>query len=175
MSNETVQSDQGKLPLWIVVLFISALVLMISVFGLSTYQQSQVEIPSQAEQTLLQLQEEQLLRNTDLINTNWLRTLNPLVKNVQGRLLWSSEEQLGIVTFNNLSKLAANQQYRLTIYDLDIKKNDGVTALLFKQKVSGRFEKSFKPDVEIKTPLKFELVLEEEGVDFGLPLLLAQP
>ena len=175
MSDETIQSDEGKLPIWIVVLFISTLIIMVSVFGLSAYKKNQVEVPTELEKTALQMQEESLLTQADLINTNWLRTLNPLVKNVQGRLLWSSDKQLGIVSFNNLPKLKSNQYYHLTIYDLDIKENNGVTALRFNQKAFGIFERSFKPATFIKTPFKFELVLEEDGVEFGQPLLLAQP
>ena len=173
--------DKSKLPLWLIVLFSSILILALSFLGLSFYQKSQLNSPlthiEQLERTELEHLKESILEQSDTIDTNWLRTLNPMVKHVRGRLLWSSTKQQGVVEFINLPLLKNNQQYRLWVYDLEANNSKPTTAAVFKtiDIVSGIFSQSFQPKITIKTPLKFELVLEEGDVEGVQPLLLAQP
>ena len=175
MNNEVITVEKRNLPLWLVVLFVSALIVMLSSFGLSAYKKSQIVLPTQSQQAHLDKLKQTLLSQPDIIDTNWLHTLNPLIKNVEGRLLWSTALQKGMVSFNNLPKIKKNQRFHLYVYDLHDPSNQAVSALLIKQNYTGRFEDSFEPETKISAPLKFELVLEEQGSDTSLPLLLAQP
>jgi hypothetical protein len=180
-SSTTHAENKNKLPLWLIILFICLLVFTLSYLALSFYQKSKQSTPlsaiEQMERTELENLKESILEQNDTIDTNWLRTLNPLVKNVQGRLLWSSAKQQGVVEFINLPLLKNNQQYRLWVYDLEANESKPITAAVFKSidVISGIFASSFQPKFMVKTPLKFELVLEEGGSEVVLPLLLAQP
>ena len=182
MDSSTANNEnENKLPLWLIILFSSVLIIALSYLGLSFYQKSQTATPlthiEQLERTELEHLKESILEQNDTIDTNWLRTLNPMVKHVQGRLLWSSTKQQGVVEFINLPRLKNSQQYRLWVYDLEANDSKPITAAVFKSIdiFSGIFSQAFQPKVHVKTPLKFELVLEEGGIDGVLPLLLAQP
>lgn len=179
--NSSTAKNENKLPLWLIILFFSVLILTSSYFFLNYYQSvHQASIPSEMEQrerTELESLKISILEQADTIDTNWLRTLNPIVKNVQGRLLWSSGLQKGVVEYINLPAIKNNQQYRLWVYDLYANDSKPITAAVFKSvdDSSSIFSHSFFPSVAVKSPLKFELILEEGGVDTPQPLLLAQP
>lgn len=167
--------EKRNLPLWLVVLLLSTLIVLLSSLGLSAYKKMQLQLPSPTQQAELDSLKQKLLQQPDVIDTNWLHTLNPLIKGVEGRLLWSTTLQKGMVSFNNLPKINNNQQFQLIIYDLNDPSNKPVSALTIQQDYTGRYEHDFVPQRRIKSPLKFELVLEEKGSDSTLPLLLAQP
>lgn len=177
MSTSEQNTKTGKIPLWFIVLFSTVLVFTLSSAGVFVFNQTQANPEFKEQQSKLESQKQLILLQTDVINTNWLRTLNPLVKEVQGRLIWSSKLQQGIMEFSKLPELGENQQYRLWIYDLLAKNTKPVSAAVFKYKgVSSEiFLRSFKTETTIKSPFKFELVLEKEGEVGGQPLLLAQP
>ncbi len=175
MNNDVMTIEKRNLPLWLVVLLVSTLIVVLSSLGLSAYKKIQLELPSPTQQAELDSLKQKLLQQSDVIDTNWLHTLNPLIKDVEGRLLWSTALQKGMVSFNNLPKINKNQRFHLIVYDLDDPSNKPVSALTIKQDYTGRFEQSFEPEKRINSPLKFELVLEEKGSDSSLPLLLAQP
>lgn len=168
------ETSQGKIPLWVFIVFFSFLLVALSSFGLSKYQQRQEKEFNQAQQTKIENLKQSILQQDDVINTNWFRTLNPLVKDVQGSLLWSSAEQQGIIEILRLPPLNEKQQYHLWIYDLNSNNNKPISAIIFKPK-RHQLTIPFKPESFVHSPFKFELVLEEEGVQEGLSLLLAQP
>jgi len=164
----------GKIPLWIYVIFFSTLLIAISSFGISQYQQRQTQASNQMQRTKVEELQQSLLTQDDVINTNWLHTLNPLVKNVKGNVLWSSKEQHGIIKLYNLPSLREKQKYHLWIYDLDAKNSGPISALIFNPKFENLII-PFRPEKHVTTPFKFEIMLEEEGVKDNLSLLLAQP
>jgi hypothetical protein len=177
MSTQNQNNYLRRFPLWVIVLVSALLVILLSSASVIAYKKSQSDPQFTEEQTGLESRKQKILQQADVININWLRTLNPLVKKVQGRLIWSNTLQQGMMEFSNLPKLSAKQRYRLWIYDLvgDISKP--ITAITFKQttNISHDYLISFNTKTPITSPLKFELTLEEEGKENGLPLLLAQP
>jgi hypothetical protein len=171
---QTTETPHGKIPLWIYVVFFSTLFIALSSFGISKYQQLQANKLSQTQRTNVEDLKQSLLQQDDVISTNWLHTLNPLVQDVRGSLLWSSTLQQGILRLYNLPSLDDNQQYHLWIYDLDAKNSAPISALTFKPKFENLII-PFKTKSEVVAPFKFELMLDDEGVEGGLSLLFAQP
>jgi len=156
------------------------LFLSLSTFGIFAFKQKQGELQQNSvKQGQFEILKQQILQQEDTIDTNWLHTLNPLVKKVRGRLLWSSAKQQGIMEFSDLPKLAKNQQFRLWIYDLNSRSSKPVSAIVAKNSQFKHKSKNllvpFTAGSVIKSPFKFELTLEEKGVEGGQPLLLAQP
>lgn len=174
VTNTTIGTSHGKIPLWVYVVFISILLVVLSSFGISKYQQLQAQKSSQAQHTNVEELQQSLLTQNDVINTNWLHTLNPLVKDVRGSVLWSSKKQHGIIKLYNLPKLDKNQQYHLWMYDLNAKNSTPISALKFRPEFKNLII-PFTPKSIVGVPFKFEIVLEEEGIVGGLSLLLAQP
>jgi len=178
MSTQNSDINARRFPLWVIVLISALLIISLSSASVFVYKQSSKNNPDfKAKQSGLETRKQLILLQPDVIDINWLRTLNPLVKNVQGRLIWSSDMQQGVMEFNQLPSLAKNQRYRLWIYDLvgDITKP--ISAIVFKHSgnASDNYLISFDTEESITSPFKFELVLEEDGKENGLPLLLAQP
>ena len=174
VTNATIETPHGKIPLWTYIVFISILLVVVSSFGISKYQQLQAQKSSQAQHTNVEELQQSLLTQDDVINTNWLHTLNPLVKDVRGSVLWSSKKQRGIIKLYNLPKLDKNQQYHLWMYDLNAKNSAPISALIFQPEFKNLII-PFTTKSIVTTPFKFEIVLEEEGIEGGLSLLLAQP
>ncbi len=176
MNTLAFSSKQKRLPLWFVVLSIAAIIFTISSVAVFFSYKSYPNNPSLiAKQSALESRKQLLLLQKDVIDTNWLRTLNPMVKDVQGRLIWSTSMQQGIMEFENLPQLGENQNYRLWVYDLIETKNEPILAATFNN-VSGKtFLMSFDTDPKANSPFKFELVLHKEGEETDQPLLLAQP
>jgi hypothetical protein len=160
-----------------------ALVVVISSVGSYYYQQKARNNAIKGQQAELIKQQQILLKQADIINTNWLRTLNAQVKNVQGNVIWSTNKQFGVASFKNLPKTKENQQYRLWVYDLSKKADKRISTAHFKKKTNGSsdFLVAMKPQTTIKFPFKFELVMEQSTKPANKkkikesPLLLAQP
>ena len=177
--NTVMDKKQRIVSPWFVMSVALALFLTISTIAIYAYQKK-VGTPKETIQTAqIEIDKQRLLSQPDVINTNWLHTLNPLVKNVRGRLIWSNTKQKGIMEFSRLPALPDNQHYRLYIYDLNSASSTPIPA---------RFQTPIKPqnksktrlipfatDTIIKAPFKFELLLEEEDSKNKQPLLLAQP
>ena len=175
MSAPVLQSEKKKLPLWFEVLFVAAVIFTISSVAVNAYKRMQINPSVQVQQSALESRKQLLLLQKDVINTNWLRTLNPLVKNVVGRLIWSTNMQQGIMEFKNLPKIDKNQQYRLWVYDLIETKDEPISAVEFNQVSGEKFLISFDTDPNVSAPFKFELVLQTDDEEWDQPLLLAQP
>ena len=116
-----------------------------------------------------------LLKQTDVIDVNWLHSLNPKVKNVHGRMIWSSTKQHGIASFVGLPKSDASQTYLLWGFDLE--DTTGKPFLLKKFKVKNKrpLQLKISPKKILLNPFKFELYLSDDQEDDLYPLLLAQP
>jgi len=175
---------QGKLPLWIIVLLVVALIVVVSSVGSYFYQQKSINGKIKQQQAGLIKEKQTLLKQADIINTNWLRTLNAQIKNVEGNVVWSTDKQHGVASFKNLPKTKANQHYRLWVYDLSQKADKRISTAQFEKKTNGGsiFLVAMKPHTRVEMPFKFELVLEQTTTKPAnkknikeLPLLLAQP
>lgn len=172
---------QGKLPLWFIVLFIVSLVWFLSTLAANYSKLRVSKNANKAQMAMLIDQKKELLQQPDVINTNWLRTLNSKMKDVQGGIVWSTFKQQGVVYFKNLPTSIQNQQYRLWVYDLTMDANKRVSAANFQLKRNGspKLLVPLTPNESLELPYKFELVLEELGEKQQVlkehPLLLAQP
>ena len=92
--------------MWFLILITATLIFAISQIGVSAYKRAQITNPEvKAELSQIQSRKELLLLQPNVVNTSWLRTLNPLMKNVEGSLVWSAALQQGVVEFINLPKL----------------------------------------------------------------------
>ena len=165
----------SSLPLWFLVLLTAALIFTISQVGVSVYKRMQHNNPEVlAERSQLESRKELLLLQPNVVNTNWLRTLNPLMKNVEGSLVWSAVLQQGIIEFINLPKIDDNKYYQVWVHDLVETNNQASLVAVFKGSKNEKLMMSFDT-IKIKSPYKFELVLHTEGKAYKQPLLLAQP
>ena len=176
--NITTKANKAKIPLWFIILFSTILLFTLSSFGLYAYQKKNKLTINLTEESQQYIQKLNILQQDDVIDTNWLHTLNPLVKKVQGRLLWSSKKQQGVMEFINLPKLNHNQHYQLWIYDLYANNTKPIAAIVDDSIIYKKTNKKiipFKAGLLVNSPFKFEITLEEIGVKEGQPLLLAQP
>lgn len=173
MNIEQSTNQQGKSSFWILAL---AVCIVAAGVWASTYYKEWMKNPNQETiQSALVLEQQFILTQTDVIDTNWLRTLNPLVKNVEGRVIWSNVLQKGVMEFVGLPKIDKNQQYRLWIYDLVGEDTKPIFSKEFSKVLSDKFLISFSSKALIKSPFKFELMLKTEGEEISQPLFLAQP
>ncbi len=174
MNKNEATNQQGKLSL--TVFAIVMLLIVSAVFGGKYYKEMKKSPIQESQQSDLILQQQFILDQSDVINTNWLRTLNPLVKNVEGRVVWSNVLQKGIMEFVGLPKIKDNQQYRLWIYDLVGEDTKPIFSTEFSKVLSDKYLIPFSSNSSlIKSPFKFELMLKTEGEDTSQPLFLAQP
>jgi len=166
-----------KLSLWFTVLFSTVSLFFISSISLYAYQKYNHNNNQLDQEDEIYIQKLGILEQEDVIDVNWLHTLNPLVKKVQGRLLWSSQKQLGVMEFINLPKLKKGQKFHLWIFDLNSKDSKPISANISKAIISKQKKRTimpFKGATSIKSPFKFELMLEDYSGKLH-PLLLAQP
>ena len=119
-----------------------------------------------------------MLTQPDALNINWMRTLNPLAKNIQGDIVWSSLMQQGMMRFANLAALPQGQQYHLWIYDLASPADEPVSVVKFAPdlKIPTELLIPFTSSQKISEPYKFMVMLEYADPTIPPePLLLAQP
>ncbi len=179
MTIETIPSKsttKTNMPLWFWILLAvaSALILSLSAFYFSKY--SRLTIAAKEVQTPLIQQRDLLLQQEDLLQSNWLKTLNPLAKKIQGDLIWSSRQQKGFMRFANLPKLSAHQRYHLWIYDLENRLEEPISATRFQADphIKKEYLVEILPEKRVEKPYKFILKLESEAQPDQI-LLLAQP
>lgn len=126
----------------------------------------------------LQQQYEALQTQADSIGGYWLRTLNPLVKHVEGDLVWNNPLQQGVMRIRNLPAPPAGGHYRLWLYDAqrpDI--SQGISVATLEQGTGDTMVyKEIRTDVPVGRPYKFALKLHT-GTDTqnGTVLLAIQP
>ena len=131
---------------------------------------------AQQDQTPLIQQRNNLLAENDILQSSWLKTLNPLAKKIQGDLIWSSQQQKGYMRFANLPRLSAQQIYHLWIYDLEYSMKEPISSTKFQ--ADPHIRKEFVVEVVaekvVKKPYKFVLKVETDEQPDQI-LLLAQP
>ena len=173
MNNKVISDQPKKSPL----LILAAILLLggIIYFGNLAYKKWIVDPNKETIQSARVIQQQFILNQPDVINMNWLRTLNPLVKNVEGRVIWSNNLQKGVMEFVGLPEIASNQNYQLWIYDLIGKDTKPVFSTQFKQVIPKTYLIPFSSKIHINSPFKFELMLSTEGDETSQPLFLAQP
>ncbi|HFD31595.1 MAG TPA: anti-sigma factor [Gammaproteobacteria bacterium] len=172
----TKSSNKKRLPLWFWILISFLTALGVVSFALYLIKYTQLTIAAQKDQTPLILQRNILLQQSDILQSNWLKTLNPLAKKIQGDLIWSNQQQKGFMRFANLPKLSSGQIYHLWVYDLeqDLKKPISATQFQSEPHAKKEFLVEIVPEKIVKKPYKFILNLETEG-EAEQVLLLAQP
>ena len=116
-----------------------------------------------------------LLKQNDVIDVNWLHSLNPKVKNVRGRMIWSSTKQHGIASFIGLPKSRSSQTYLLLGFDLEDTIGKPYLLKKFKVKDTRPLQLKISPKKTLLNPFKFELYLNDDQEPDLYPLLLAQP
>lgn len=122
----------------------------------------------------------QLLDSKNTMHLHWLRTLNPLIRETQGDLIWNSSEQRGIMRFVNLPRLNRGQRYLLWIYDLNRPSQEPVKAAEFDvgRRNNGEYYIPFKAKQSVTMPYKFLVTLGNKDtthISRQESLLLAQP
>ncbi len=119
---------------------------------------------------------EQLLADSTSISGSWLRTLNPIVKDVQGDLVWNSTQQQGVLRIRDLPLPKAGHFYQLWLYDTHGNTADGISGGVLTQSIgSEEVFMSIKADTPVQEPYKFELKLQNDQDENGQTLLMVQP
>ena len=173
MNTDVSPNQRKKIPLWPIAII--SLLILLAFFGYTTYKKGLKDQNYEKNQSSLVLQQEFILTQTDAINTNWLRTLNPLVKNVEGRVVWSNILQKGVMEFIGLPEIKKNQKYRLWVYDLVGEDSKPIFSTEFSKVIADKLLIPFSTELPITSPLKFEVMLKTEGEEISQPLFLAQP
>lgn len=119
-----------------------------------------------------------ILAQPDVININWMRTLDPIAKKVYGDVVWSTLMQQGMMRFANLPKLKPDETYHLWMHDLASSAKDPVSVTKFSPELTMPTELliPFKTPRKVTEPFKFTIMLDSlaKGIQ-PQPLLLAQP
>lgn len=175
LSTSTTNTEPAR---WIWPLLTLSLALML-IAGMiyAQHMMQQVETIEQ-NQVSQHVARSELLSQPDVLNINWMRTLNPLAKDVQGDVVWSNQQQEGMMRFANLASLPSGQQYHLWIYDLASPADEPVSIVTFSPDLTLRSELliPFTSSREISEPYKFMVMLEHTEPSLpSEPLLLAQP
>jgi len=119
-----------------------------------------------------------LLTQPDVININWMRTLDPMAKKIYGDIVWSTLLQEGMMRFANLPTLQADETYHLWMHDLANSANEPVSVAQFSPELTIPTELlvPFKAPKKISEPYKFTIMLDNSADEIQpQPLLLAQP
>lgn len=120
----------------------------------------------------------ELRDQSDSVGGHWLRTLNPLMKDVQGDLIWNNRLQRGVMRFLNLPNPRRGQRYHLWIYDSKASLAPPILGATL-HRGSGKFERfvAIKAERPVIEPFKFLLTMstaEEQPEDDAI-MLMAQP
>jgi hypothetical protein len=118
-----------------------------------------------------------LLADPSSVRGNWAHTMNPLVANVQGDLVWNNQQQQGVMRLSNLPGLSAGDSYQLWIYDAHKPTDDPISgAVLHQGSGTGEMFSAVKATTPVLEPYKFVLKLESARVgSVGQILLMVQP
>jgi hypothetical protein len=174
INSKSISKNITPLWFWIVFSIVAAFILVSA--GLYFAKHTRLAVAARQDQTPLIQQRDSLLKDKGILQSNWLKTLNPLVKKIQGDLVWSSQRQKGYMRFVNLPKLSPQQVYHLWIYDLEYSLKEPISATRFQ--ADPRIRKEYVVEIiaekVVKKPYKFVLKLETDAQPDQI-LLLAQP
>lgn len=168
-------NEEQKHPSWL--LFLLSIVLLFTLISLTNlaYKKWIIDPNQQTNLPAITSQQQLILTQEDVINTNWLRTLDPLIKNVEGRIVWSKVLQQGVMEFVGLPQISDNKKYQLWIYDLVGEDTKPLLSAEFTKVSSKKMLIPFSSEVVVNSPFKFELLLKTNGEEISQPLFLAQP
>lgn len=169
-------NDESSRWMWPVLTLTIAAILITGMIYAQRFLQ-QVETIEKKQVSLYQSREF-ILTQPDALNINWMRTLNPLAKNIQGDVVWSTLVQQGMMRFANLPTLTAGQQYHLWVYDLSNPADEPVSVVRFSPelKIPSELLIPITSSKKINEPYKFMMMLEYADPNITAePLLLAQP
>lgn len=179
ITSETIPAKSGNksnppLWFWITISFLATLTLVAS--GLYFTKYTRLTVAAKKDQIPLVQQRNILLQQNDLLQSNWLKTLNPLAKKIQGDLIWSNQQQKGFMRFANLPKLSTQQIYHLWVYDLKHSVKEPISATRFQADphIKKEYLVEILPEQKVEKPYKFVLKLETHDQADQI-LLLAQP
>lgn len=148
---------------------LAALLLVALGFGVRHWEPAQVS----ADNSELSVLRERLLSDSSSVRGNWLRTLNPLVQDVQGDLVWNSAQSQGVMRFVDLPAPAAGQFYQLWLYDTRSADGVPVSGAVVRNGVGkGESFAAIKTEKMVLAPFKFELHLQADKAAAPSQLLL---
>ena len=175
MNSRVLTNEEQKHPSWL--LFLLSIVLLFTLISLTNlaYKKWIIDPNQQTNLPAITSQQQLILTQEDVINTNWLRTLDPLIKNVEGRIVWSKVLQQGVMEFVGLPQISDNKKYQLWIYDLVGEDTKPLLSAEFTKVSSKKMLIPFSSEVVVNSPFKFELLLKTNGEEISQPLFLAQP
>jgi hypothetical protein len=162
------------------ILFIAIALLFSVIFVMLLFNKtSRVQDP---QQILLQKHQETLRKSPSSIETEWLKTLNPLVKKTEGRIVWDTATQQGVMTFINLPKPKEGEHYHVWLYDLKRRQQEPVSggAFFTSGEKNVEYWVALTPQTKVIEPYKFIVLLEADNrpttaIEEPQILLLAQP
>lgn len=162
---------------WLSGLLIFLLILVLVWFGLR-WVDIRAEDWVMDENKPLQTHYQALSVKDGSVRGSWLRTLNPLMKDVQGGLVWNSAEQDGVMHLVGLPDPKRGFQYHLWIHDSRGGSGVPVSGGMLSEG-SGNYEQFvvIKPKTPVAEPFKFELMLEaldDDAVEDQV-VLMVQP
>lgn len=162
---ELTAKDMPGWPKWLGGLLIFVLLLVLVWFGLR-WMNIRAEDWVIGENLPLQTRYQELNARDDSVRGSWLRTLNPLVKDVQGGLVWNSAQQEGVMQLLGLPDPGRGSQYHLWIYDSRGSSGVPVSGGVLSEG-SGKYEHfvAIKAAGHVTEPFKFELMLESLDSD----------
>lgn len=157
--------------------WLSGILLLLLAVGGGLYLSNQCDgVRADAVPADLRQLRETLLADPGSVSGHWLRTLNPQVKDVQGDLVWNSQQQKGVIRIRDLPNPSKGAFYHLWLYDA--RGDDKPVSGLVLRRGAGREElfALIKVDAPVLEPYKFVLKLEKEGDEENAQvLLMVQP
>lgn len=126
-------------------------------WGTAMFERNVAPMPSSA----MEAEYQRLLHAEDSIGGNWLRTLNPNMKTVQGDLVWNTTEQRGVMRIMHLPKPDRAQHYVVRAYDSYHTSSQGVpVAYLVEGAKEAPLFMNLQTQTRITDPYKFVLTQE---------------
>jgi len=148
------------------VLRLALILLLLTGLAVSLWQLGTVYMQPPEQREALELLWQKLHAEPDSVGGNWLRTMSPAMQRVQGDLIWSQEQQLGVMRLLNLPDPPKGQHYQLWIYDSRSPDNMPFASTTLDQG-SGKQERYVrfqgKSDTPITAPYKFVLTQEPDN------------
>ncbi|SEA50347.1 hypothetical protein SAMN05660964_01749 [Thiothrix caldifontis] len=159
---------------WLIILLISVALLTVLFFTIPQFRKVQADTASTTDLAVLR---ENLLADPTSVSGNWLRTLNPIVKDVQGDIVWNNTQQQGVLRIRDLPKPKAGTFYQLWLYDARNHAGEGIAGSKVEQGTGHEALLTLiKTDTLVQEPYKFEFKLQTaEGAHNGQILLMVQP
>jgi hypothetical protein len=176
---EQQQAMNKNQPYHYIYWLLGGLLLMVAAFFIyqSSFKPESEYFVKQQEQ--LQNTMNTLLASDDTEEYAWMRSLNPLAKRIDGKLIWNQELQKGMMQLENLPTIASSQSFRAWAFDRNLPDDQPVLLATFKklQINTNELLVSIQPDTPITSPYKFILTLEDDEGSNTEPqnLLRAQP